>query len=92
MRSVHCREIISAAENDSNSLKSTIVGKKTLCPQWDPETKRQSVEWKPQNSPIRRSIRPEYRTESNWCLLYDNAPSHIFLIVLRFFVKMMSVR
>ena len=26
-------------------------------------------------------IRPEYKDESSWCLLHDNAPSHAFLIV-----------
>ncbi|GFX68623.1 mariner Mos1 transposase [Trichonephila clavipes] len=34
-----------------------------------------------------RSIRPEYRTESSWCLLHDNAPSYTSLVVRRFLAK-----
>ncbi|GFV63314.1 hypothetical protein TNCV_1374111 [Trichonephila clavipes] len=28
-----------------------------------------------------RRIRPEYRTESSWCLLHENGPRHTSLIV-----------
>ncbi|GFX06781.1 FLJ37770-like protein [Trichonephila clavipes] len=42
MRSVHCRDIISTAENDPNFLKSIVTGEETWCFQYDPETKRQS--------------------------------------------------
>ncbi|GFV61011.1 putative DD34D transposase [Trichonephila clavipes] len=32
-------------------------------------------------------IRPGYWTESSWCLLHDNAPSHTFLVVHLFLAK-----
>jgi len=34
-----------------------------------------------------RRILPEYKDESSWCLLHDNAPSHTSLIVRRFLTK-----
>ena len=36
--------------------------------------------WKRLMARIRR-IRPEYHDPQTWCLLHDNAPSHISLIV-----------
>ncbi|GFY14444.1 FLJ37770-like protein [Trichonephila clavipes] len=39
MKRAHCRDIISAAENDSNFLKSIVTGDETWCFQYDPETK-----------------------------------------------------
>ncbi|GFW72424.1 FLJ37770-like protein [Trichonephila clavipes] len=40
MRSAHCRDIISAAENDPNFLKSIVTGDESLCCQYDLESKR----------------------------------------------------
>lgn len=51
MRIQHSRDIVAAAKNDSNFLKSIVTGDETWCFQYDPETKRQSAEWKSKNSP-----------------------------------------
>ncbi|GFU78826.1 HTH_48 domain-containing protein [Trichonephila clavipes] len=89
-----------ASENDPNILKSIVTGDESWCFQYDPESKRQIVEMKSENSPsvllscfksfdgarIRR-IPPEYRTESSWCLFHDNAPNHTSLLVRRFLAK-----
>jgi len=50
MRINHSRDIIAAAENNPNFLKSIVTGDET-CFQYDPEIKRQSAEWKSKNSP-----------------------------------------
>ncbi|GFW98393.1 hypothetical protein TNCV_1092711 [Trichonephila clavipes] len=50
MRNAHPRDIISLTENDLNFLKSIVIGKKSLCFQYDSDTMRQSAEWKSQNS------------------------------------------
>ncbi|UYV80064.1 hypothetical protein LAZ67_18001570 [Cordylochernes scorpioides] len=50
LRIAHCRDIISAYENDSNFLKA-------WCFQYDPKTKRQSAEWKSKNSPQAKKAR-----------------------------------
>ncbi|GFW15539.1 FLJ37770-like protein [Trichonephila clavipes] len=39
MRNAHCRDIILAAENDPNFLKSIVTGDETWCFRYDPETK-----------------------------------------------------
>ncbi|GFW79016.1 protein GVQW3 [Trichonephila clavipes] len=40
MRSAHCRDIISADENDANFLKSIVTGDESRCFQYNSETKR----------------------------------------------------
>ena len=47
----YSRDIVAAAENNPNFLKSIVMGDETWCFQYDPETKRQSAEWKSKNSP-----------------------------------------
>ncbi|KAG5316656.1 SETMR methyltransferase, partial [Acromyrmex insinuator] len=47
----YSRDIVAAAENNPNFLKSIVTGNETWCFQYDPETKRQSAEWKSKNSP-----------------------------------------
>ncbi|GFW22050.1 HTH_48 domain-containing protein [Trichonephila clavipes] len=57
---IHCEQvdgIWSTAENDPNFLKSIVTGDETLCFQCDPETKRQSAEWKSENSPQSKKTR-----------------------------------
>jgi len=49
-------DIVAAAENNPNFLKSIITGDET-CFQYDPETKRQSAEWKSKNSPQAKKVR-----------------------------------
>ncbi|KAG5347257.1 SETMR methyltransferase, partial [Acromyrmex charruanus] len=41
----YSRDIVAAAENNPNFLKSIVTGDETWCFQYDPETKRQSAEW-----------------------------------------------
>ena len=41
MRINHSRDIVAAAENNPNFLKSIVTGDETWCFQYDPETKRQ---------------------------------------------------
>ncbi|UYV80229.1 hypothetical protein LAZ67_18002090 [Cordylochernes scorpioides] len=57
LRIAHCRDIISAYENDSNFLKSIVTGDETWCFQYDPKTKCQSAEWKSKNSPQAKKTR-----------------------------------
>ncbi|KAG5327048.1 SETMR methyltransferase, partial [Acromyrmex heyeri] len=47
----YSRDIVAPAENNPNFLKSIVTGDETWCFQYDPETKRQSAEWKSKNSP-----------------------------------------
>ncbi|KAG5335786.1 SETMR methyltransferase, partial [Acromyrmex heyeri] len=42
----YSRDIVAAAENNPNFLKSIVTGDETWCFQYDPETKRQSAEWR----------------------------------------------
>ncbi|KAG5339945.1 SETMR methyltransferase, partial [Acromyrmex charruanus] len=93
----YSRDIVAAAENNPNFLKSIVTGDETWCFQYDPETKHQSAEWKSKNSPqakkVRKRlmgrihIRPEYRDPEDWSLLHDNAPNHTSLIVRQCLLK-----
>ena len=42
----HCKDIVETAENDPEFLDSIIIGDESWCFKYDPETKRQSAEWK----------------------------------------------
>lgn len=53
----YSRDIVAAAENNPNFLKSIVTGDETWCFQYDPETKRQSAEWKSKNSPQAKKVR-----------------------------------
>jgi len=53
----NCKDIISDFENDPNFIKSIVTGDETWCFQYDPETKRQSAEWKCRNSPQAKKTR-----------------------------------
>lgn len=53
----HCRDLVSTAENNRNFLKSIVTGDETWCFQYDPETKRQSAEWKSSGSPKSKKVR-----------------------------------
>lgn len=44
MRVSHSRDIVVAARNDPNFLKSIVTSDETWCFQYDPKTKRQSAE------------------------------------------------
>ncbi|KAG5323518.1 SETMR methyltransferase, partial [Acromyrmex heyeri] len=46
----YSRDIVAAAENNPNFLKSIVTGDETWCFQYDLKTKRQSAEWKSKNS------------------------------------------
>ena len=57
MRINHSRDIVAAAANNPNFLKSMVTGDETWCFQYDPETKRQSAEWKSKNSAQAKKVR-----------------------------------
>lgn len=57
MRVWHSRDVIAASRNDPNFMKTIVTGDETWCFQYDPETKRQSVEWKSKNSPQAKKTR-----------------------------------
>lgn len=51
LRIQHSRDIIKEAKKDRNFLYSIVTGDETWCFQYDPETKRQSAEWKHPDEP-----------------------------------------
>lgn len=56
-RVIHAEEVVAAARNHPNFLKSIVTGDETWCFQYDPKTKRQSAEWKSSNSPQAKKTR-----------------------------------
>ena len=47
----HCKDLVVAARNDPNFMKSIVTGDETWCFQYDPESKRQCAVWKSPSSP-----------------------------------------
>ncbi|GBM16163.1 hypothetical protein AVEN_126434-1 [Araneus ventricosus] len=46
-----CRDLIGMADEDDSFLKKIVTGDETWCFLYDPQTKRQSSEWKAKTSP-----------------------------------------
>ncbi|GJQ65764.1 hypothetical protein Trydic_g3901 [Trypoxylus dichotomus] len=47
----HCGGIIYSAEDNPDFLDSNLIGDNTWCFKGDPETKRQSAQWKSKDEP-----------------------------------------
>ncbi|GFX73703.1 putative DD34D transposase [Trichonephila clavipes] len=62
-----------ATENDPNFLKSIVTGDETCCFQYDPETKRQSAEWKSHNSPQAKKSRKSPSQIKTMLITFFNA-------------------
>lgn len=59
LRIQHSKDIIKEAKKDKNFLYSIVTGDETWCFQYDPETKRQSAEWKRPDEPNPKKSRLE---------------------------------
>ncbi|GFU80359.1 putative DD34D transposase [Trichonephila clavipes] len=71
--SAHCRDILSATENDPHFLKSMVRGDESQCFQYDSETKRQSVEWKQKISPqAKKSRKVQSKIKTMVITFFDN--------------------
>ena len=59
LRIQHSKDIIKEAKKDRNFLYSIVTGDETWCFEYDPETKRQSAEWKAPDEPKPKKSRME---------------------------------
>jgi len=72
-RMEHCQCIIKEARKDENFLKTIVTGDETWCFQYDPETKRQSAEWRPHGEGNPKKSRFEKsRIKSMLIVFYDS--------------------
>jgi len=49
LRIRHCKDLLKSSKNNKKFIYSIVTGDETWCFQYDPETKRQSAEWKHPN-------------------------------------------
>lgn len=69
----HSKEVVAAARNDQNFLKSIVTGDETWCFQYDPEIKRQSAEWKSKNSPqIKKTRKSPSKIKTMLIVFFDS--------------------
>ena len=59
LRIQHSKDIIKEAKKDRKFLYSIVTGDETWCFEYDPETKRQSAEWKAPDEPKPKKLRME---------------------------------
>jgi hypothetical protein len=52
-----CRRVIEFGDQDHDVLQRNVIGYKSWCFQFDPETKRRSMEWRGTNSPRQEKVR-----------------------------------
>nr|APL98289.1 putative DD34D transposase [Bactrocera tryoni] len=57
LRIQHCKDLIKESRKDINYKYSIVTGDETWCFQYDPETKRQSAEWKHPDEPSPKKSR-----------------------------------
>lgn len=73
LRVQHCREVVNEANNDPNFLKSIVTGDETWCFQYDPETKRQTAEWKSSGSPqAKKTRKTPSKIKTMFIVFYDS--------------------
>ncbi|UYV72142.1 hypothetical protein LAZ67_9001952 [Cordylochernes scorpioides] len=51
-----CKDLIETANNDSDFFKTIITGDETWCFLFDPQTKKQSLEWHTPSSPRKKKV------------------------------------
>jgi len=52
-----CRSFIEFGDQDRNVLQRNVIGYESWCFQFDPETKRRSMEWRGTESPRQKNVR-----------------------------------
>lgn len=73
LRIQHSKDIIKEAKKDKNFVYSIVTGDETWCFQYDPETKRQSSEWKGPHEPKPKKSRQEKsKIKSMLICFYDS--------------------
>lgn len=73
LRVQHSKDIIKEAKKDKNFLYNIVTGDETWCFQYDPETKRQSAEWKHPSEPNPKKSRLEKsKVKSMLICFYDS--------------------
>ncbi|CAK9801097.1 Mariner Mos1 transposase [Anthophora plagiata] len=69
----HCRDIIRETQRDENFLKTIVTGDETWCFQYNPETKRQSAEWRsPDEGNPKKSCLEKSKIKTMLIVFYDS--------------------
>ncbi|UYV82324.1 hypothetical protein LAZ67_21001715 [Cordylochernes scorpioides] len=80
------KDLIETENNDSEFLKTIITGDETRCFLFDPQTKKQSLEWHTPSSLRKKKVRLD-KSKGKWKLLHDNVPAHRAIIVQDYLAK-----
>lgn len=73
LRIEHAKDIVREARRDPNFLFNIVTGDETWCFQYDPETKRQSAEWKHPDEPKPKKTRREKsKIKTHLICFYDS--------------------
>jgi hypothetical protein len=59
MRASICDDLLYEAQNDSMFVKSIIADNEIWCFEYDPQTKKQSAEWRSMGSPASKKVRQQ---------------------------------
>ncbi|UYV72519.1 hypothetical protein LAZ67_9003524 [Cordylochernes scorpioides] len=81
-----CEDMLEMTRTDPEWKDKIITGDETWVYGYDPETKRQSAEWRGQGKRFEKK-RPEKWTNGDWILHHDNARPHTAHLVTSFLAK-----
>ena len=72
MQASICADLLHEAQNDAMFINSIIAEDESWCFQYDPQTKRQSAEWRSTGTPPSKKVRRQPLTTKTMIILFFN--------------------
>ena len=82
VRASNCADLLHEAQNDATFVNSIIVEDESWCFQYDPQTKRQSAEWRSMCTPPSKKVRRQSSTTKTIILIFFSTPESLFITTL----------
>jgi len=73
VRASICGDLLHEAQNDATFVSSIIAEDESWCFQYDPQTKRQSAEWRSTGTPPSKKVRQQPSTTKTTIIVYSDA-------------------
>jgi len=78
VRASICADLLHEAQNDATFVNNIIAEDESWCSQYDPQTKRQSAEWRSTGTPPSKKVRQQSST-TNMMIIFFSTPGVLFI-------------
>jgi len=82
VRASICAHLLHEAQNDATIVNSIIAKDESWCFQYDPQTKRQSAEWRSTGTPPSKKVRKQPSTTKTMIIVFFSMPGVLFIMNL----------